>query len=632
MKKKISPGLLLVVFLCFSPGLAFAESIDSLLLAHANAVINNNSIVYDVSSPENIKMTIKFKVTVLNQGGRDVSEIMILTDKDSRITDFSGMVKRGNGTVMTRLQFSDLKSYPAYPNFVFLSDDKVFYYSPVIEEYPYTVEYEYSMALNGLIAFDPWKPVAWESVSCDTSSYSIIYPKGYSLVCKDFNIPSKPVTKETGNREMITWGVGKIQAVNISSFEPPRESYLPCLYVMPENFNYDGYPGQVKDMAGYGRWLGEIQKGRDVLSPEFIARLKAMISVAGSTREKVEILYRFLQNNTRYVAIMFGIGGHQPAPASEVAHYGYGDCKGLSNYMRAMLATVGINSYYTVIGNGSQRIRFEEMPYFQTNHAILCVPDASDTIWLECTSSDFKAGYLGYSNSNRKALLVTEKGGVLVNTPRADSVNSYIRSKSKLVVTNNGVTSFDYSEYCTRNEAYESYLYYSDKDKEKVMKYLYNELPFKNYTIASYNISIDTNQLAANNISIKGQFSKYATAAGRRLIIPLVPYKLFERVPKIEPDRKVDIYIPEHLARTDTINITVPPGFKFTLNNEKKKFSNSIGTYRQDTRVNGKEIVIIRSVVIPARTYPASKKDEVTEFYKKCHDIEASSLICELAI
>jgi len=54
-------------------------------------------------------------------------------------------------------------------------------------------------------------------------------------------------------------------------------------------------------------------------------------------RQKVYVLYDFLQKNTHYINVSLGIGGWQPFPADYVAIKRYGDCKALSNYMVALL-------------------------------------------------------------------------------------------------------------------------------------------------------------------------------------------------------------------------------------------------------------------------------------------------------
>jgi hypothetical protein len=91
--------------------------------------------------------------------------------------------------------------------------------------------------------------------------------------------------------------------------------------------------------------------------------------------------------------------------------------KRLSNYMYSLLKEAGINSHYTLIKAGSfENMLLPEFPSNQFDHVILCVPVKNDTIWLECTSQTDPFGYMGAFTGNRKALLITEEGGVVVNT------------------------------------------------------------------------------------------------------------------------------------------------------------------------------------------------------------------------
>lgn len=67
--------------------------------------------------------------------------------------------------------------------------------------------------------------------------------------------------------------------------------------------------------------------------------------------------------------------------AAEICKTGFGDCKGLTNYMKAMLKAVGINSYFTIIHLGGQKSFNRAYPSpSQANHVILTVPVSGDTI------------------------------------------------------------------------------------------------------------------------------------------------------------------------------------------------------------------------------------------------------------
>ena len=52
--------------------------------------------------------------------------------------------------------------------------------------------------------------------------------------------------------------------------------------------------------------------------------------------EKAKIVYKYMQEKTRYISVQVGIGGFKPMLAKDVDRLGYGDCKALSNYTKAL--------------------------------------------------------------------------------------------------------------------------------------------------------------------------------------------------------------------------------------------------------------------------------------------------------
>jgi hypothetical protein len=86
-----------------------------------------------------------------------------------------------------------------------------------------------------------------------------------------------------------------------------------------------------------------------------------------------------------------------------VAEKKYGDCKALSNYMVSLLKEAGVKAHYVLATSGDEKgleRRFSGTLFF--NHAICCVPNGKDTIWLECTSQTQPAGFMGESPAIKK--------------------------------------------------------------------------------------------------------------------------------------------------------------------------------------------------------------------------------------
>ena len=85
----------------------------------------------------------------------------------------------------------------------------------------------------------------------------------------------------------------------------------------------------------------------------------ALISLTLILLEKAKIVYRYVQDNTRYISVQVGIGGIQPIAAIEVDELKYGDCKGLTNYTQALLDIAGVESFYTIVQAGKEIVDFD---------------------------------------------------------------------------------------------------------------------------------------------------------------------------------------------------------------------------------------------------------------------------------
>ena len=214
---------------------------------------------------------------------------------------------------------------------------------------------------------------------------------------------------------------GKSEILPVIPEEPfavSQEYYDPLMLVGPTDFEMEGYKGNLSTWQEYGKFYYSLYKGRDVLPDDLKKQVHILTDNLKDPYKKIAVLYDYLQKNTHYVLIMFGIGGLQPYDAGYVAKNKYGDCKALSNFMVALLKEAGIRGYPVTIWGGEEVREFvPDFPSHQANHIICAVPVQNDTVWLECTSQSLPPGYLSAFTANRYGLLVNENGGTLVHTP-----------------------------------------------------------------------------------------------------------------------------------------------------------------------------------------------------------------------
>ena len=245
-------------------------------------------------------------------------------------------------------------------------------------------------------------------------------------------------------------------------------------------------------------------------------------------------------------------------PAAEVAKSGFGDCKGLSNYMRAMLQEIGIPSYYTTISTRNRRLLRDFASVGQMNHVILQVPLAGDTLWVECTNPQLPLGYVHEDIAGHDAIEISNNGGRLVTLPvYADTANVL---SSQVAVTLDAAGGADILlSQTARKWQYEilaPLLKMDDKERHKVMLHTVRA---EQATIGRLDISEHAGACLDINSDIRSQ--RYAGSSGKRLFVPICPVRHQHHAPSFDANRTQALYISRGWTDEDTIDITLPEGY-----------------------------------------------------------------------
>jgi hypothetical protein len=343
-----------------------------------------------------------------------------------------------------------------------------------------------------------------------------------------------------------------------------------------------------------------------------------MVRNASSDREKAKIIYNYLQKNFRYVSIQLGIGGLRPFSADFTDKKKYGDCKGLSNYMKAALSTVGIKSYTAIINAEYNSEPVDpDFPSDQFNHVILCVPQPQDTIWLECTSQTAEFDVLGSFTENRNALLVTENGGVLVPTPKSKSSdNSFISSTDILLnADGSGQTITSIRSTGSFKEMMNAILEEKkDDQKEVLVQYIGFKLPDE--------FSIKKNEEEGRYITtINLSHEKIPEfIAGSKMFLNPRIYSLWAvKLPKAE-GRKLDYYFRSPFEKIDTTTFKMPEGYSAEALPRSKELQNEYISYSTKYWYDEKERKIYSTAKLILKQYKISAT-KFAEIKKICDEI-----------
>lgn len=303
--------------------------------------------------------------------------------------------------------------------------------------------------------------------------------------------------------------------------------------------------------------------------------------------------------------------------ASEVEQDGYGDCKALSNYTYAMLKHVGVDAKYSLIKAGDDGGEFDvDIAYSPFNHAILCLPNKGDTLWLECTSQKNPFGFLGDFTGNRKALLITPEGGKLANTTKY-SEKENIKNRSVVVdISENGDAKAKLSQ--DNNGIFYSELsFLDDKIQQDQKKYFYEILNLDNLHIDNIKIDLDKNILPSLEMDMDLTLSSYAKVSTSRIFLPInMFYNGYK--PKKNKNRKGKIRNKFAFIINDSITYNIPKGYKVESIPKPINIKNEFGEFSTSTKFINDQVIYYRKYILKEGEFSADKFDEFYKFnYKK---------------
>lgn len=443
------------------------------LYENADAIVKERNAVLTQTDINNATYKVTEIITILNKQGEKFGYFKTYGDKFRELKSFSGVIKNAAGAEVKKINKKDLSISSISEGFK--TDDYSISYAGKHPAYPYTVEYTYEFKFkNGILTYPPFIPIENYRQSAEKVHYTIELPLDIKLrYHSNFDCNIKEHTEN--NKHIYTFSAENLKAIDKEPFSPVSREIIPIVFIAPSDFCYDSFCGNMSDWNSYGKWVSTLLEGRDVLPLGFTDKLKELVKDAKTDKEKVGILYKYLQDNFRYVSIQLGIGGFQPIEAQSTLKNKFGDCKGLTYLMKAMLGAVNINSNYCEIYSGNKKDFYHDFfSVAQTNHAILLVPLQNDSIWLECTSATTPFGYVHNRIAGHDALVITDNGGKLCRLPSYTAKQNKKESRLQINLSEDGTAKGDitFVEHLTGYDYAKNYYNILSNDRDKRVEYI----------------------------------------------------------------------------------------------------------------------------------------------------------------
>ncbi len=604
------------------------QKIPAALTQKANAVKRIERIRFEVNNTGEAVLYRKYAITVLNENGDQHAYFSEYYDKLHEIRNVEGTLYDAGGKELKRLKNKQLMDLSGAADANLVDDNRYKVHRFFHKVYPYTVEYEVEIRYNGTLFFPVWIPREDDHYSVEHSSITIAFKPGYTVRYKEFNYSGKPTAAQEKTFSTLSWEARNLPAMDREYAMPSWVDLNTAVLFAPTDFEIENYQGNMNNWNEFGKFVYALKKERDQLPAHIKQTVQQIAGAATSPRDKIEKLYAYMQKNTRYISIQLGIGGWQPFDAAYVASKSYGDCKALTNYMYSLLKEVGVKSYYTLVNAGHKaRKVIADFPSQQFNHVILCVPVATDTVWLECTSQTLPAGYLSDFTCDRYALLIGEEGGTLVRTPKYGlKENTQVRHIKAVL---NADATLDISSKTAygglQQDRYHDLI--NQLSKDKVKEALHEDLDFATYDIKSFDYKELRQSLPFVEESLEIAVSNYATITGKRLFI--IPNVMTRHQRKLNADtaRKYDVDLSFEYKDTDTVEISLPEGFSAESMPQDQTIASPFGKYTASVKYIGNKLIYYRNLEHYAGRFPPGQYNELVGFYEKVYKADRSKVV-----
>jgi hypothetical protein len=580
-----------------------------LLSSETNIVIRNGKLY------KNVALEIRIK----DRSGEEFTNLNIPYSKIISLIKVEACIRDKNGEIVRKLENRDITDKSFIPSGTFYSDDFAKEFTMKHNVYPYTIIVNYQLQQDEFYQIENWIPVLDSRVPTDHAMLSIEVPANYKINYSSLWVDSSKLEKTDLGMKYL-WYSSYSKPLKPEFYAPSIMQFLPKVTVCPEHFFYN-QTGSFASWISFGEWNNKLLSGLSDLPLDEISKVKGLITNIPDAKGKVQVLYNFVQDNTRYIDVSIETGGLKPYPASYVAQNKYGDCKALTNYIRALLEVAGIESFYTLIkAGGPKTIIDKDFPSQQFNHAILCVPDGKDTIWLDAASAS-PFNYTGTFIQDRDACIITKNSTHFTRTPALTLRDVKNVLKAEFFCNDFSKVQAKFTNYC-RGELYEklkSIIHLVDNGKKEEL--FANNFIGKGYRLIDLQLSDPVRDSACVNYSYSAlAFGKYKFY-GNDLIVEVLPFSIPEmEKPEI---RKLPVQIDYPVYMSDTLIYHIPGDYKVINLPVDNKLDSKFGKYEIISQIKDGTIIIIKTYwLFKGEVQP----DSYPDFYHFLNNVRTSEL------
>jgi Domain of Unknown Function with PDB structure (DUF3857)/Transglutaminase-like superfamily len=613
-----------------------------------DAVLLYSEYILTVQSNGKIKGLERAAYKILRVGGKKYGVVRVDFDAETRISALHGWCIPAQGKDYEVKDKDAVEVSLGVTNGELITDVRTRLLQIPAADIGNIVGYEVEQDLRPYVLQDEW--LFQRPIPTVEARYTLQLPPGWEYKAAWFN-RAEIAPASVGNNHW-QWMVKNVPAVKSEKEMPPWRGVAEqmVLSLIPSGGAQNRGFQSWNDM---GNWQAGLARGRRDTSPEIKQKVVALTATATTPLEKMRALAAFTQKEIRYVAVELGIGGYQPHPAKEIFAHRYGDCKDKATLVSALLAEIGVESYYIVINSERGAVTPGMPPQIGIfDHVILAIkvpdgvsdpslvaflnhPNLGKLLVFDPTDEMTPFGQLRGALQANYGLLVTPTGGELLELPQLPSNLNTTERFAKLTLDSKGTLSGDIREIRRGDPAvYQRYVLQAASQQSDKIKPIETAL---SHSLGTFRITKATmGNLTQTNLPFVYEYSlvaeNYAKAAGDLLLVRprVMGYESQDLLETKEP-RKYAVEFAGPWRDTDTFEIALPAGYEVDDLPPPVSADYSFASYHSKAEVTGKTLKYTRTFEIKELSVPVSKADELKKFYRMIGNDERSTAVLKSA-
>ena len=455
---------------------------------------------------------------------------------------------------------------------------------------------------------------------------TIIADKNIGLTFKPFQLNNgAKVTfkkKKKGANYVYTWSAKNTEKFEIESNAPNYKTILPHIIPIITSYQQDGKTKKLLNgVEGLYSWYYSLVENinKEETDPALTTLVEDLTRGKESDIEKVKAIYYWTQQNIKYIAFEYALGGFIPREANEVFQKKYGDCKDNSSILFKMLEIAGLQGNLTWIGTRKIPYTYEEVPTPAVdNHMILSYENKNNTYYLDATGRYIQLEYPSSFIQGKEALIANGNNFKVKKIPIVPAHLNKVVDTTYIQISNRdiiGTSNSTFSGYIKNN------LFYNLENtrKEADVKELYNKRFLKGsnkFLIKSYKeenkFSYDKDFSVSYNFSIQD----YVQNIGSEIFINPHFNKIVSFV-KTKEDRKYDIEFDYKRQFSYTNIIEIPDGYEVSYIPTSVSFTNNLISINLSYSTDKNKIVCKQDVVFNFIKLNKAQQQQVNIFVEK---------------